>query len=222
MTGRAHDIDLMVITDRGKTRGRPLAEVVARACDGGLRWVQLREKDLAAGKLVALAEELRAVTAERGASLIINDRVDVALAVGADGVHLPANGLPPAVARRLVGEGLLVGASTHSLDEVRRAAEGGADYLTFGPLFYTPSKAAYGPPVGLTLLQEVVEALGPSVPVLGLGGVKPGNVAEVLSHGARGVALISAVVAAGDPAEAARGILREISEAAQPSPQERR
>lgn len=215
MIGGAHDIDLMVITDRGKTRGRPLGEVVARACDGGLRWVQLRQKDLPSGRLLSLAEQLREVTAKRDAYLIINERVDVALAVGADGVHLPANGLPPAVARRLVGQGLLIGASTHSLEEAQRAAGGGADYLTFGPLFYTPSKAAYGPPVGLAALQEVVAALGPSVPVLGLGGVKPGNVSEVLSNGARGVALISAVVAASDPAEAARGILREVAEAAQ-------
>jgi thiamine-phosphate pyrophosphorylase len=222
VTARALDIDLMVITDRGKTRGRPLAEVIARACDGGLRWVQLREKDMPSGRLLALAEELRAVTAERGAALIINERVDVALAVGADGVHLPANGLPPAVARRLVGEELLVGASTHSLDEARLAADGGADYLCFGPLFYTPSKAAYGPPVGLAALQEVVASLGSTVPVLGLGGVKPGNVSEVLEHGARGVALISAVVAAADPAEAARGILREVAEAAQAGPKQRR
>lgn len=212
-------IDLMVITDRAKTRGRPLADVVASALDGGARWFQLREKDMAAGKLTALAEELRALTAERGAHLIINDRADVALAVGADGVHLPARGLPPAIARRIVGEEMLVGVSTHSLAEARQAAEaGGADYIFFGPLFYTPSKAAYGPPVGLEALQEVAAALGTSVPVIGLGGVKPGNVAEVLAHGACGVALISAVIAADDPAEAARGILSEMTEAAPARP----
>ena len=214
MRKRAREIDLMVITDRAKTRGRSLADVVASAIDGGARWFQLREKDMAVGKLTALAEELRALTAERGAHLIINDRADVALAVGADGVHLPARGLPPAVARRIVGEGMLVGVSTHSLAEARQAAEAGADYIFFGPLFYTPSKAAYGPPVGLEALQEVAAALGTSLPVIGLGGVKPGNVAEVLAHGARGVALISAVIAADDPAEAARGILSEMTEAA--------
>ena len=165
-----------------------------------------------------MAEELRELTAERGAHLIINDRADVALAVGADGVHLPARGLPPAIARRIVGEGMLVGVSTHSLAEARQAAEAGADYIFFGPLFYTPSKAAYGPPVGLEALQEVAAALGTSVPVIGLGGVKPGNVAEVLAHGARGVALISAVIAADDPAEAARGILSEMTEAAPARP----
>lgn len=211
-------IDLMVITDRAKTRDRPLADVVASAMDGGARWFQLREKDMAVGKLTALAEELRALTAERGAHLIINDRADVALAVGADGVHLPARGLPPAIARRIVGEGMLVGVSTHSLAEARQAAEAGADYIAFGPLFYTPSKARYGPPVGLEALQEVAAALGTSVPVIGLGGVKPGNVAEVLAHGARGVALISAVIAADDPAEAARGILSEMTEAAPARP----
>jgi thiamine-phosphate pyrophosphorylase len=216
----------MVITDRAKTRGRPVADVVASAIDGGARWFQLREKDMAVGKLTVLAEELRELTAERGAHLIINDRADVALAVGADGVHLPARGLPPAIARRIVGEGMLVGVSTHSLAEARQAAEAGADYIFFGPLFYTPSKARYGPPVGLealqevaaalgtSALQEVAAALGTSVPVIGLGGVKPGNVAEVLAHGARGVALISAVIASDDPAEAARGILSEMTESA--------
>ncbi len=212
MRALAQDIDLVVITDRKKTRGRPLAEVVDGACRGGVRWVQLREKDMPAGKLLELAEELRAVTAGRGARLIVNDRADVALAVGADGLHLPASGLPAEVARRLVGEGLLVGVSTHSLDEARRAARAGADYVTFGPLFYTPSKAAYGPPVGLEALREVVEREA-GLAVLGLGGVKPGNVAEVISAGARGVALISAVIAAHDPAEAARGILQEVQEA---------
>ena len=220
MRKRAREIDLMVITDRAKTRGRSLADVVASAIDGGARWFQLREKDMAVGKLTALAEELRALTAERGAHLIINDRADVALAVGADGVHLPARGLPPAIARRIVGEEMLVGVSTHSLAEARQAAEAGADYIFFGPLFYAPSKAAYGPPVGLEALQEVAAAaaLGTSVPVIGLGGVKPGNVAEVLAHGARGVALISAVIASDDPAEAARGILSEMTEAAPARP----
>lgn len=213
MTPRGRDIDLLVITDRNKTRGRPLAGVVERACVGGARWFQLREKDMSAGKLLELAWELRAVTARHGARLIINDRADVALAVGADGVHLPASGLPAGTARKIVGEAMLVGVSTHSADEAHRAAREGADYVTFGPLFYTPSKAAYGPPVGLEALREVA-GLEPSLSILGLGGVKPGNVSEVISSGARGVALISAVISAEDPAEAARGILREIAEAA--------
>ena len=104
MTRPEADIDLMVITDRAKTRGRALAEVVGLACDGGARWFQLREKNVAVRELLALAEELKEVTAARGARLIINDRADVALAVGADGLHLPASGLPPEVARRVVGE----------------------------------------------------------------------------------------------------------------------
>jgi thiamine-phosphate pyrophosphorylase len=214
VTVLAQDIDLLVITDRNKTRGRQLSEVIGLACNGGARWFQLREKDMPVGKLLALAAEIRAITAERGARLIINDRADVALAVGADGVHLPANGFPPEVARRLVGEGVLVGVSTHSEAEARRAAEGGADYLTFGPLFYTPSKAAYGPPVGLDALSQLAGRLEPDVPILGLGGVRPGNVSEVISSGAKGVALISAVISADDPARAAREILDEIAEAA--------
>ena len=212
MKDLARDIELLIITDRRKTRGRPLAEVIARACEGGARWFQLREKDLPAGRFLELAWELRAVTAEMGARLIINDRADVALAVGADGLHLPANGLPTEVARRLVGQELLLGVSTHSADEAVRAARAGADYITFGPLFYTPSKASYGPPVGLEKLGDVV-GLEPDLPVLGLGGVKPGNVGEVILGGASGVALISAVIAADDPAGAARGILKEIAEA---------
>jgi thiamine-phosphate pyrophosphorylase len=213
VSGKAPEIDLLVITDRKKTRGRSLAEVVSCAMEGGARWFQLREKDLPARELLALARELRSLTAEAGARLIINDRADVALAVGADGVHLPANGLPPKEARAVLKEGMIIGVSTHTLEEARQAAQAGADYITFGPIYYTPSKAAYGPPVGLKALREAVEAVGASVPVLGLGGVKPGTVGEVLSCGARGVALISAVIAADDPAEAAREILKELAEA---------
>lgn len=212
MRSLVRQMELMVITDRNKTRGRSLAEVVEAACLGGVRWFQLREKGISVRELTGLAEELRRVTAAHGAALIVNDRADVALAVGADGVHLPASGLSPEAARRVVGGGMLVGVSTHSLAEAQRAAKAGADYICFGPVFYTPSKASYGPPVGLEALGEVVAA-EPGLPVLGLGGVKPGNVGDVIACGAQGVALISAVVSADDPAEAARYILREISEA---------
>jgi thiamine-phosphate pyrophosphorylase len=134
----------------------------------------------------------------------VNDRADVAVAAGADGVHLPSAGIPPAEARRLLGPGRLVGVSCHSAADVRRAAEGGADFATFGPVFETPSKRAFGPPPGLPALADAA-ALG--LPLVGLGGIDPANAASVRRAGACGVAAIRAWLSAPDPAAAVRALL---------------
>jgi thiamine-phosphate pyrophosphorylase len=196
------DFDLYVVTDRQQTAGRPLLEVVEAALRGGVRAVQLREKDLAPRALYPLAQEVRQLTRRYGARLLVNDRLDVALAVGADGVHLTTTSLPTAVARQLVGPERLVGVSTHSLGEAHAAAEGGADFLVFGPVFYTPSKAPFGEPVGLEALRAVRSAV--NLPILAIGGVKSANLGHVLAAGADGIAVISAVMAADDPAAAAQ------------------
>ena len=193
------------MTDRHATGGRDLVEVVTAALDAGLSAVQLREKDLTGRALLTLAERLRAATARTGALLLVNDRVDVAVAVGADGVQLGGGSLPADVARRLLAPGRLVGVSTHAASEVARAAAAGADFCLFGPVYATPAKAAYGPPQGEARLRDAVRAA--AVPVLAIGGVGVAEVPRVRDAGAAGVAVIRAILAAPDAAAATRALL---------------
>lgn len=199
------EFDLYVITDRQQTGGRPLHAVMEAALCGGARAFQLREKDLAPRDLLPLAQEMRQLTQAYEARLLINDRIDVALAVDADGVHLTTSSLPVSVARRLLGPERLLGVSTHSLAEAQAAAEGGADFVVFGPVFFTPSKAPYGQPVGLEALRAVCAAV--ALPILAIGGIKKVNLDQVVAAGADGIAVISAVIAADDPTAAAQELL---------------
>jgi thiamine-phosphate pyrophosphorylase len=207
---RSPDFDLYLVTDRRQTRGRELLAVIEQALLGGVRAVQLREKDLGGGELFSLAEKTKTLCARHGASLFINDRVDVALAVDADGIQLGSSSLPVDAARKLMGDKRLIGASTHSMKEALAAEAAGADFILFGPIYFTPSKAAYGNPQGLERLQEAVEKI--SLPVYAIGGIKPENVAAVKATGARGVALTSAVMSAEDPMTASRELLRWLKE----------
>ena len=191
----AIDFKLYLITDR-KAAKVPLPEAVRQALEGGVRAVQLREKDLPIRELLALARELRAMTREFGAQLFINDRVDVAVAVGADGIHLGQQSMPASAARKVLGDGMLIGVSTHSLDEARAAQAEGADFITFGPIFDTPSKAQYGSPVGAITIRDLKNEI--SIPVFAIGGIKSGNMLQVMSAGSDGVAMISAILAADD------------------------
>lgn len=202
------DFRLCLITDRTQTAGRPLPAVVAAALAGGVKAVQLREKDMPDPELLSLAWELRDLTGHHGARLLINGRVDIALAVGADGVHLGISTLGVAEARRLLGPDRLIGYSAHGVAEAERAAAAGADFVTLGPVYHTPSKAAYGPPTGLTLLGEAARRL--TIPLFALGGVKLSHVAEVMSAGAYGIALISPIISAPDPEQAAMTMLKAI------------
>lgn len=201
------DFSLYLITDRNQTAGRPLLEVVEAALSGGVRAVQLREKDLPTAELYDLAWELRALTARYDARLLINERIDVALAVEADGVHLGISSLPVTAARRIAPE-LLIGYSSHALGEAEAALAKGADFVTFGPVFPTPSKAAYGEPLGLHALADACERL--RGPVFALGGVKHNNLSHVTAAGCYRVALISDILAASDPAAAAEAIRRNL------------
>ena len=156
---------LYLITDRRQVPpGRTLTETVRAALEGGVKAVQLREKDLPAAELYPLALELRALTREYGAKLLVNDRIDVALAVGADGVHLGGHSLPTAAARQLLGPNRLIGVSTHRPEEIAAAQRDGADFVTFGPVFHTPSKAAFGEPVGLDQLLSLIHISEPTRP----------------------------------------------------------
>ncbi len=187
-----------------------LTEVVRKALEGGVKAVQLREKDLSGAELYRLAGELRRLTSNYGARLIINDRPDIALATEADGVHIGVNSLPVAAVRRLLGAGKIIGYSAHAVDEALHAQADGADFVTLGPVYHTPSKAAYGEPCGVNILAEAASAL--KIPVIGLGGISPANITEVLSAGIKGISVISAILTAADPRSATASLLKKIEE----------
>jgi len=198
------DPSLYVVLDRASARGRDLVDVLDAALAGGCRLVQLREKEWPSGRLLPLAERLRARCAAAGATFIINDRVDLAVAVGADGVHVGQDDLPPRAARPLLRPGMILGVSTHSVDQARAAQADGADYVAVGSMFPTSSKAEFqlvGPDLIRKLRPEI------RVPLVGIGGVSHANVGEVIAAGADGVAVISAVCAAENPRAAAERFL---------------
>lgn len=202
----AVDFSLCLITDRTQVPvGRTLVQTIRGALDGGVRAVQLREKDLTAAELYPLALELRDLTRRFGARLLINDRIDVALAVEADGVHLGGQSLPVAAVRRILGDRMLIGVSTHRTEEILPATAAGADFVTFGPVYETPSKLHYGDPVGLSALERAC-AISP-VPVFALGGVTPERLPELYAAGCRHAACIGAILQADDPARAAAAFL---------------
>lgn len=209
---------LYLITDRNATGGRPLPAVVAAALAGAAPYrgpdgwlpvaVQLREKDLDARALVALGRELARVTASAGAALWINDRVDVALACGAAGVHLPGGALAAADVRA-VAPGLGLARSVHSVAEIDRALADELSFVVFGPVYDTPSKRAYGSPLGLQALRAAARA-GGDLPVIALGGVDGGNARACAEAGAWGVACIRAVLSAPDPGAVVAALLENL------------
>lgn len=200
---------LLLVTDRTQTGGRSLSLLIQQAVNAGLPAVQLRERDLSTRDVLALAREIQSITAPRAVPLIVNDRIDLALALNVDGVHLRANSVPVPVARRLVGAHRLVGVSTHSLGEVEQANRDGADYVLFGPIFETPSKRPFGPPLGLGMLAEVCRRS--AVPVFAVGGVTSVSVPDIRRAGAHGVAVIGAILTRDDVAAATRGMLASLA-----------
>jgi len=198
------DWRLYVILDRAAARGRDLVTILDGVLAGGCRLVQLRDKEWPSGRLLPLAERLRDRCHGAGATFIVNDRVDLAVAAHADGVHLGQDDLPPAVARPLLRRGMIVGLSTHSLEQAKEARGAGADYVAVGSMFATGSKPDFQL-VGPGLMQKVRAEV--RAPLIGIGGITHDNVAEVIAAGADGVAVISAVCGAADPQAATRRFL---------------
>ncbi len=194
---RLIDFRLYLITGRKVlASGRSLPGSVEEALKGGARAIQLREKDLGTREILAIAFNLRRLTADYNAKLFINDRVDIALAAGADGVQLGSTGIPPSAARKAAGDSLLIGASTHSVEEAKKAEDDGADFVTLGPVYETPSKMRYGRPLGPDILKKAMDEI--SIPIFAIGGIKLEKVGEVIKAGAHGIALISAILATDD------------------------
>jgi len=198
------------VTDRTATGGRPLVAVVAAAIAAGVARVQVREKDLDGGALLRLVRDIReAVKAPGRCQVIVNDRLDVALAARAAGVHLPAEGLPIEAVRARAGRRFLIGRSVHSLSEAQKARKEGADYLILGPIFPTPGKAAFGEPLGVATLRKVIDLV--PLPIWAIGGINGSTAPGLRGIPIAGICAISAIAAADDPAAGVQAIAHALA-----------
>jgi thiamine-phosphate pyrophosphorylase len=199
---------LLLVTDRHQTQERSLLTVLSLAIESGAPAIQLRERDLPTSELLSLTREIHAITAPRAVPLIMNDRVDLVVALDLDGVHLRANSLPIPAARQLVGAERFVGISTHSAEEVRNANQDGADYVVFGPIFDTPSKRSFGSPLGLEALAEVCRLS--RIPVFAIGGITNARIPDARRAGAHGVAVLGAILTRADVAAATQEVMASL------------
>ncbi len=201
------DAGLYVVITESFCAGRSALETLAQCMAAGVKLVQMREKHLGDRELLELARAYRDATREAGALFIVDDRVDIALAAQADGVHLGQGDMPVADARRIAPY-LIIGASSHSLDEALAAQEAGADYVNIGPIFATQTKEVSAGAVGPQLIEEIAPHL--HIPFTCMGGIRPDNVGEVLDRGARIIAVVTAVTAAADQKTAAQTLMKRI------------
>jgi len=201
------DYSLYLVTDRGLARGRSTLDIVKAAVSGGVTCVQLREKECPTLEFIEQAIAIKIFLSAEGIPLIINDRLDVAQAINADGVHLGQTDMPLDMARAIVQDSMIIGISAESLEDAVEAEKGGADYLGVSPIYTTPTKTDTAPPLGLEGLRQIRAAV--SIPLVGIGGLNRDNAAEAIRNGADGVAVVSAIVAAEDP-EAAAGELNQL------------
>lgn len=207
------DYRLYLVTDRGLSRARSTLEIVGAAVKGGVTVVQLREKDCPTREFIEQALTIKDFLKTRNVPFIINDRVDVAQAVKADGVHLGQTDMPLKMAKDILGDRMIIGISAESLEDAVTAEKEGADYLGVSPIFATPTKTDTATPLGMEGLKEIRKAV--NLPLVGIGGLNRDNAAEVIRSGADGVAVVSAIVAADDPETAARELKKIVTEARQ-------
>lgn len=209
------DFSLYLVTDRGLSRGRSTVDIVRAALAGGVTCVQLREKRASTRDFLAEARAVRALLRGSGVPLVINDRIDVALAVDADGVHLGQTDMPLADARRLVGTSMFIGISAECVEHAIQAERAGADYVGVSPVFATSTKTDTAPALGLSGIAAMRAAV--SIPLVGIGGITQANVADVIRAGCDGAAVVSAIVGVPDPMRAATE-LKTIIDAAKERP----
>ena len=201
-------LKLYLVTDRPLSLGRDIEEIVREAVEGGVTMVQLREKECPTGEFVALAKRLKALLAPLGVPLIINDRVDVALAVDVDGVHIGQSDMPYEVARRLLGKEKIIGLSVENFSDLEVANTLDVDYIGISPVYGTPTKSDTAEPFGLEGLRRAVEM---SVhPTVAIGGMNAQTIGEVMAAGTDGVAVVSAICSAPSPRKAAEELLNII------------
>jgi thiamine-phosphate pyrophosphorylase len=200
------DWAVCIITDRTAVGNRALSDVVRAAVAGGATLVQFRDKNTDTRDMVEMGRVLHEITLAAEVPLLVNDRIDVALAIGAEGVHVGQDDMPAPLARQLIGPQRILGVSAENVAQAQQAEQEGADYLGVGAVFATPSKADANAPIGLEGLAEVVRST--TLPVLAIGGVTPDNTPAVMQAGAAGIAVIAAVMSAADPEAAARQLRR--------------
>ncbi len=204
------DFGLYVVLGQEFSRGRDFIEVAKKAIAGGAGAIQLRDKFMGKRELLPWAYRIRELTQEHGVTMIMNDHLDIALAVGADGVHLGQDDFPIPEARQITGPDFIIGASTHSLEQAQRAVEEGVSYINIGPIFSTGTKKTSVDPVGPELITQVTKIV--SHPFTVMGGIKLHNVDELLKRGARRIAVVTAVVGADDIQKAARQFTEKINQ----------
>lgn len=202
------DYSLYVLTDEGLAHGQTHVELASLAIEGGADVIQLRDKNLDSRELYQTAVKIACLCQAQQVTFIVNDRADIAVAAGADGVHVGQGDIPPAALRRVVPADFIIGVSAGTVEEAVKAQQEGADYVALSPLFDTSSKDDAGHGHGLVALKKMKEAL--SIPVLAIGGINANNVQEVIAAGADGVAVISAVVSQDDVAAAAANLKKLI------------
>jgi thiamine-phosphate pyrophosphorylase len=202
----APDYSLYLVTDSDLSLGRPLARIVRAAVEGGVTCVQVREKACSAREHIERLMAVRALLRERGVPLFVNDRLDIALAVEADGIHLGQTDMPLAMARRIAGDRLLIGISCEAPEDAVEAERGGADYVSVSPVFTTPTKTDTAPALGIDGVRAIRAAV--RLPVVTIGGINGTNAAAVIRAGADGICVVSAIVSAPDPCAATRSLRR--------------
>lgn len=205
------DYSLYLVTDRGLSRGRPNFEIIRGAVRGGATVVQLREKHASTREFLNEALTVRQFCVDNNVTFIINDRIDIALAVNADGVHVGQDDMPIEYARQILGQGKIIGVSAFDEKEAAEAEKAGADYIGVSPIFTTPTKPELDKGVGLKGLKRIRQAV--KIPLVAIGGLGPSNAYDVMMAGADGIAVVSAIVSADDPEAAARSIKAEIERA---------
>jgi thiamine-phosphate pyrophosphorylase len=208
---QAPDYSLYLVTDPDLSRGRSLLDVVRAAVDGGVTCVQVREKTVSSRAYIERLMPVQALLRERGVPLFVNDRLDIALAVEADGIHLGQTDMPLALAKRIAGDRLIIGVSCEAWQDAVEAERGGADYVSVSPVFATPTKTDTAPALGLDGVRAIRAAV--RLPVVTIGGINTTNAADVIRAGADGICVVSAIVGAPDPCAAAASLRRIVEEA---------
>ncbi len=205
------DYSLYLVTDCGLSRGRTTIQIVEAALCGGVTCIQLREKTCSTREFITQALSIKNHLKRHNVPLIINDRVDIAQAVNADGVHLGQGDMPIEMAKTILKDSMIIGISAESLEDAVQAEKDGADYIGVSPIYATPTKTDAASPLGLGGLREIRKSV--KIPLVGIGGLNRGNAGEVINNGADGVAVVSAIVAADDPEKAARELKKIIGQA---------
>ena len=196
------DYGLYLVTDQKLAGANNIVDVVKRAILGGVSVVQYRDKDVDTGLMIKMAEQIYEITKSCGVPLIVNDRVDVMMAIDADGVHVGQSDMPARLVRSLIGPDKILGVSVKTVDQAIKAVDDGADYLGVGDIFGTATKKDAGLPIGLDVLRAISAVV--KVPIVGIGGINDSNAQDVILNGADGIAVISAIVGKNDPKAAAK------------------